>query len=74
MIKGFGGYSTETELAGKGIGKQDLERLVKEGKIIHATGAISKQVIYAPADDFAGVDAKKLPFFLESRFRSRKSK
>jgi len=72
-VNRFGGLCTGRELASKGISKEDLERAEKDGKIIHAVGAISKETIYAPAAEFQGVDAKKLPFFLESRFRSRKA-
>jgi hypothetical protein len=71
----FGGFPLESELLDSGIGKETIESAVRDGNLLRATTALSKKVVCAlPDAQLKGLDPKKMPFALESRFRSRMNK
>jgi len=75
VVASFGGFPLESELLDSGIKKETIESAVRDGSLLRATTALSKQVVCAlPDAQLKGMDPKKMPFALESRFRSRTKK
>ena len=75
VVASFGGFPLESELLDSGVKKETIESAVRDGSLLRATTALSKQVVCAlPDAQLKGMDPKKMPFALESRFRSRMKK